>query len=741
MSLLAFQIFRFYLRYIISPPAISGTPNPSNVLTAVNFLSEGSAPFTYEYQWIRSGVNIAGATSSTYTVTNQDSLNEVRVGVRSIDAQGRKSFWGYSDPVSVDVVGPTYSVQPTFDNPTYTQGSIITVTTGVAGPSATISISKFSLNGVDKRSELVFVNSTTYTWNSTGAPAGAINYQTTATNTAGVKTSNDLTSALQVPPVLTPSAFVIGNWALTNEGSGGKAKITITTQPSNGGSAITNTEYRIGAGAWIPSGVTTVGDIIISGFTNAVATDVTIRLVNSAGNGPASDIKTVTTSDTLSPTITSLIYDTPTNSATVATSETAKKYYLVNTSPTTLTGAAIKTQVLASSPIAFGQMNIGVTEVIPNFTSMVAGAYVLHITSEDAAGNVQTSSSKLSFDWPGVADTVSPILSLATSAANGVSAAIGSVSTTKATGTLRWIVSLSATQPTITQIEAGQNNLGAAAIAAGSQAVNATGVQNISVTGLTASTTYFIHYFHRDVSSNASNLITSPSFTTAAATGDVEVVTSTLMISTTSSGLTYNSTSDHTVSSSANRVVYAFIRGYLDTSGVAPTIGACNFGGVAMTPIVASQGSGARDWIAVYEIKNPSSGNKNLDLTVSVNQRAMSVRAVEVKNVDQTTSTDASGVAINTSLLTTKSFTRTTTRAGNLLLSGICIDGGNLAAEVTVSSDATSIAIEQTGTAGTSDNTTALAYELAPAAGSNGHSYSWISTKRVSLAWLDIRKA
>lgn len=97
-----------------------------------------------------------------------------------------------------------------------------------------------------------------------------------------------------------------------------------------------------------------------------------------------------------------------------------------------------------------------------------------------------------------------PTLSAATAAANGPSAFTASVSTNVGSGTLHWLVNQTATTPTPTAVRS-----------ANSQPILATGDQNISGSGLTANTTYFIHLLHRSASGNDSGIVTA-SFTTAA---------------------------------------------------------------------------------------------------------------------------------------------------------------------------------------------------------------------------------
>lgn len=117
------------------------------------------------------------------------------------------------------------------------------------------------------------------------------------------------------------------------------------------------------------------------------------------------------------------------------------------------------------------------------------------------------------------ADVTAPTLSSPTDAANGATGGTLSVSTNEGNGTLFWVVTGSATAPSQAQVAAGQDHAGAAAAASGSLAVSATGVQNVSATGLTASTGYFAHFMHRDAATNDSTVASGDGFTTEAAAG------------------------------------------------------------------------------------------------------------------------------------------------------------------------------------------------------------------------------
>lgn len=89
-----------------------------------------------------------------------------------------------------------------------------------------------------------------------------------------------------------PSAFVSGDWTLTDPASDGDLLVTISSLPSNGGSAITDVEYRLDGGTWTSSGGTVT--FTISGLTNTTEYDVELRAINAVGNGATGDLKSAT---------------------------------------------------------------------------------------------------------------------------------------------------------------------------------------------------------------------------------------------------------------------------------------------------------------------------------------------------------------------------------------------------------------------------------------------------------------
>lgn len=123
-------------------------------------------------------------------------------------------------------------------------------------------------------------------------------------------------------------------------------------------------------------------------------------------------------------------------------------------------------------------------------------------------------------DYAVTADETGPLLSTAVSAKNGQTAFTGSIVTDEGSGTLKFVTYLdSAPAPSVTQLEAGQDGNGAACPGGlRTQAVSATGTQNVSGSGLTAGTSYRIAFMQRDAGSNPSGAVITAAFQTDAVT-------------------------------------------------------------------------------------------------------------------------------------------------------------------------------------------------------------------------------
>jgi hypothetical protein len=118
--------------------------------------------------------------------------------------------------------------------------------------------------------------------------------------------------------------------------------------------------------------------------------------------------------------------------------------------------------------------------------------------------NLRSNALAFSFTTAAAPDTTAPTLSNPTASQTGQTTATGSVTTTEAGGTLYRLASRNATE-SVAAVKAGQ-----------SSAVAAAGAQAVSFTGLTAGTTYYGHFLHRDAAGNESAVANTAAFTTGA---------------------------------------------------------------------------------------------------------------------------------------------------------------------------------------------------------------------------------
>lgn len=214
-------------------------------------------------------------------------------------------------------------------------------------------------------------------------------------------------------------------------------------------------------------------------FTTAATADVTAPALSSPG-------ATVTGSTTAT--------------GTVTTNEAGGTLYCLASVGATTTAATVKGSSNTLAVATSGAKNFSLTGLSP------ATQYYLHFLHRDASGNESAIVTSAAFTTQPASDTTAPVLSSPTGTQTGSTTASGSVSTNEANGTLYRLASVNATES-------------AATIQAASliQSVTATGVQNVTFTGLQAGTQYYAHYVHVDAAGNVSAVAKSAAFTTAAA--------------------------------------------------------------------------------------------------------------------------------------------------------------------------------------------------------------------------------
>ena len=200
--------------------------------------------------------------------------------------------------------------------------------------------------------------------------------------------------------------------------------------------------------------------------------------------------------------------------------------------------------------------------------------------------------------------------------------------------------------------------------------------------------------------------------------------------------------SSFTVGSAANRVLVAVVHGYRATNGGPITVTDINFGGVAMTAAVApNASSGRRQYGAVYYLINPASGAGTFSMTITEAHRGMSVTLYELSGVDQSVPFVAATTDLVLASQTSKSLTQTVAQDGNILISGVQVDAGNIGGEITHSANITAGTVGQTGTSGTSDVSYGNGYEIVSPVAASTHQWNWTTADVCSAQVVEFKKA
>lgn len=108
-------------------PTISGTASVGQTLTATTGTWAGTATITYTYQWTRAGVNIGGATSSTYVLVSGDVASAIRCVVTGTNTYGTATGVASSNAITPAI--PVNTVAPAVTGTTVV-GQVLSCTTG-----------------------------------------------------------------------------------------------------------------------------------------------------------------------------------------------------------------------------------------------------------------------------------------------------------------------------------------------------------------------------------------------------------------------------------------------------------------------------------------------------------------------------------------------------------------------------------------------------------------------------------
>jgi hypothetical protein len=278
----------------ITMPAVPGAPVVGSITPADGALSIAFAPGTtggspvtgYQYQLTTGGfwnttttmsspLVVAGLHNGTEYQVSLRAINDVGVGAESAAiAATPASTPGAPSIVGDTVAGADAQLSASFTAPTDDGGAAITgyeystdggATWRARATGTTESPLIIATLSSDGTSPLV--NGTEY------------HVELRALNAMGSGTASAVATGIALAK---PSAPTVS--AITASAS----SLAVVFQPgSNGGAAITSWEYRVDNGSWISTGSLATG-FVIGGLDNGTAYDISVRGVNSEGNGAAS---------------------------------------------------------------------------------------------------------------------------------------------------------------------------------------------------------------------------------------------------------------------------------------------------------------------------------------------------------------------------------------------------------------------------------------------------------------------
>ena len=114
-------------------PTITGTATEDQTLTAVTSgISDADGLGTFSYQWLRGGVAIGGATSSTYTLGDADVGAKIRVRVSYTDGHGTAESVTSAETTAVVNVNDTPAGLPTITGTATEDQTLTAVTSGIS---------------------------------------------------------------------------------------------------------------------------------------------------------------------------------------------------------------------------------------------------------------------------------------------------------------------------------------------------------------------------------------------------------------------------------------------------------------------------------------------------------------------------------------------------------------------------------------------------------------------------------
>jgi hypothetical protein len=508
-------------------PAISGTLAIGSTLTALPGTWAGFPAPTITYQWQRGGVNIGGATSSTYVLQMADFGANI-----SCEVTGTNSFNSVTEETGIVTpqdANPVNTVAPAISG-TLDYGNVLTCSNGTwTGYPAPTLTKQWQKNGTNISGQ----TGNTYT-SVIGDVGSVVTCEVTGTNTyssaiseaAGVVVTDSGSNAAPVLTWVTLNTDNTPGFDIDFSGPQIGDQVFMVRDggtPSTSDAAEITSISPINTLTFLWSGVEEWPDDTYDTYVYVMRGATTLPDSNTVSVEIDADVTAPTLSST-----------SPTDNAT-GVSLTNNLTATFNENIVFGTGNIILREnnsgwsdletfdVTTEVGTGAGQVSISGTVLTINPTASLTGGreYAVRIAAtaiDDTFGNSFAGiANDTTWSFTAAAgDVTAPVLTSPTAAPASTTTGTGGVTTDEGNGTLYFVVTASATPPSAAQVKAGQNNAGAAAVDSGSQSVTGTGAQSITggFSGLTAATNYYAYYMHEDAATNQSTVASSAVFRT-----------------------------------------------------------------------------------------------------------------------------------------------------------------------------------------------------------------------------------
>jgi hypothetical protein len=234
--------------FLLTAPSIYGTPSLGGIMHLVQGDYGGDVPMTIVVQWRRNGVDIPGATSSPYTVTEDDIGQSIDCRVTATNATGSSDFYtnnqimGYGSPIIIN--NPSISGQVEV-------GSTLSVTPGTYNGDAPMTVTRnWQRNGAN----IAGATGTTYVVQTDDLGTSITCLETisnplgTVTASSNVLRVSGLAPSITTVPSIAGDKSIGGTLTLTPGTYSGQQPLNINRQWLSNGTAIagaTGTTYTV----------------------------------------------------------------------------------------------------------------------------------------------------------------------------------------------------------------------------------------------------------------------------------------------------------------------------------------------------------------------------------------------------------------------------------------------------------------------------------------------------------------